>query len=303
MDFTIRRYVELLKTLQSKGFLLQPFNEFSNGDTKMVITLRQDVDHLPKNSLEFARIQSEYGIRSTFYFRLVPMSFDEAVIRVIEEMGHEIGYHYETMDSCKGNIDKAYSLFCENLEKLRKLVPVATICMHGSPLSKYDNRLIWEKYDYLALGLIGEPYFDVDFDKVLYLTDTGRRWDGGDVSVRDKVMKKKEREKGRGGERERGRLGDKETQSPFTIAPSHRHTVTPSHRRTVTPSDRHTVAPFPKFHSTFDIINAANEGSLPDQIMMTFHPQRWTDKPLPWMKELVWQNVKNVGKYFLVKIR
>ena len=36
--------------------------------------------------------------------------------------------------------------------------------------------------------------------------------------------------------------------------------------------------------------------------MMTFHPQRWTDKPIPWMKELVWQNTKNIGKYFIVKM-
>ena len=36
-------------------------------------------------------------------------------------------------------------------------------------------------------GIIAEPYFDLDFDEVFYLTDTGRRWDGDDVSVRDKV--------------------------------------------------------------------------------------------------------------------
>jgi hypothetical protein len=35
----------------------------------------------------------------------------------------------------------------------------------------------------------------------------------------------------------------------------------------------------------------------------TFHPQRWTDQPLPWAKELVLQNTKNVAKYFLNKIR
>jgi hypothetical protein len=26
------------------------------------------------------------------------------------------------------------------------------------------------------------------------------------------------------------------------------------------------------------------------------HPQRWHDRTLPWVKELVWQNVKNVVK-------
>ena len=63
--------------------------------------------------------------------------------------------------------------------------------MHGSPLSKFDNRKLWEKYDYKEYGIIGEPYFDVDFSGVLYFTDTVRRWDGFDFSVRDKVSSPK----------------------------------------------------------------------------------------------------------------
>ena len=59
--------------------------------------------------------------------------------------------------------------------------------MHGSPRSKYDNKLLWKYYNYRDYGIIGEPYFDVNFDEVFYLTDTGRRWDGWKVSLRDKV--------------------------------------------------------------------------------------------------------------------
>jgi len=35
--------------------------------------------------------------------------------------------------------------------------------------------------------------------------------------------------------------------------------------------------------------------------MITVHPQRWSDQLWPWVKELVWQNVKNVFKYFVVR--
>ena len=63
---------------------------------------------------------------------------------------------------------EAFRDFKENLEKLRKLYPVKTICMHGSPLSKWDNRDLWTKYDYRDFGIIGEPYFDVDFNEVFY---------------------------------------------------------------------------------------------------------------------------------------
>jgi len=53
--------------------------------------------------------------------------------------------------------EKAIENFRVNLEKFRKIYPVKKICMHGSPLSKYDNRLLWEKYDYRDFGIIGSP--------------------------------------------------------------------------------------------------------------------------------------------------
>ncbi len=57
-----------------------------------------------------------------------------------------------------------------------------------------------------------------------------------------------------------------------------------------------------RFRSTWDIIEAAERGLLPDKILLNTHPQRWTDNPLPWVKELVWQNFKNVvKKYFYVR--
>ena len=59
--------------------------------------------------------------------------------------------------------------------------------MHGSPKSKWDSRDLWKHYDYHQLGIDTEPYLDTDFSKVFYLTDTGRRWDGYKVSVRDKI--------------------------------------------------------------------------------------------------------------------
>ena len=31
------------------------------------------------------------------------------------------------------------------------------------------------------------------------------------------------------------------------------------------------------------------------------HPERWSDNFGAWLKDLVWQNVKNVGKAVLVK--
>ena len=58
-----------------------------------------------------------------------------------------------------------------------------------------------------------------------------------------------------------------------------------------------------RFRYTWDIIEAVDKGLLPDRVMLNTHPQRWDDRFGPWMKELVWQNVKNViKKYFYVKM-
>ncbi|MBC8179926.1 hypothetical protein H8E88_02270 [candidate division KSB1 bacterium] len=183
-DFTKEKYTQLLKALQDRGFFFMIFEQFIQSPRDRFVILRHDVDKLPENSLLTAQIENDLGIKGTYYFRAVPESYDEKIIRQIAELGHEIGYHYENLTTTKGNLQLAIEDFRSNLEMLRKLYPVKTICMHGSPLSKYDNRKMWEEYDYRDFGLIGEPYFDVNFSEVLYLTDTGRRWDGFDFSVR-----------------------------------------------------------------------------------------------------------------------
>ena len=173
MDFSLIQYNALLEALKSYGF--------------KTLILRHDVDLLPGNSLRTARLEAEKEMYGIYYFRAVPESWDEGIIREIAALGHEVGYHYESLTTCDGDVDKAYADFCKNLEALRKLVPVRSICMHGSPRSPYDSKDIWKKYDYKTLGIESEPYLDTDFSKVFYLTDTGRRWDGYKVSVRDKI--------------------------------------------------------------------------------------------------------------------
>ena len=162
MDFTINIYHELLKTLLTQGFSFQQFSTYMQTSPTQIIILRHDVDHLPGNALKTARLEHNLGIPASYYFRAVPESWDEAVIREIADLGHEIGYHYENLSFCKGNPDLAWEDFQANLVKLRKLAPVTTICMHGSPMSPINNLDLWKTHDYKALGIAGEPYLDVD---------------------------------------------------------------------------------------------------------------------------------------------
>jgi len=172
MDFTLDKYRQLLIALKESGLSFR---------------LRHDVDLLPQNSLRTAKMEAQLGLSATYYFRMVPESYDETIIKEIHSLKHEVGYHYESLTTCNGDVDAAYADFCDNLEKLRQLTPIQSICMHGSPRSPWDSKDIWKKYDYRQLEITWEPYFDTDFSKTIYLTDTGRCWDGYHVSVRDKI--------------------------------------------------------------------------------------------------------------------
>ncbi|MCU0370597.1 MAG: hypothetical protein MUC31_04210 [Bacteroidales bacterium] len=297
MDFTLKTYRNLLGALIARGYAFQTFAEFLEQPAPRCIILRHDVEARYGNALAIAQIQHRLGIRGSYYFRFLPNHFSTDIIRQIAEMGHETGYHYDDLSHCKGDYDAAIRRFEKNLATLREIAEVKTICMEGAPLSKWDNRDLWSKHQipnskfqtnsktqivksqepesrnphhYSDYGIIGEPYFDIDFSKVLYLTDTGRRWDGEKVSVRDKVVSQ-----------------------PHLLNP-----LPP-----FSPSPKWRGGQGVRLHNTNDIIAAADNGLLPDQVMITIHPQRWTDQPLPWAKELVMQNLKNVVKRIMLNVK
>jgi hypothetical protein len=308
MDFTLKIYGKLLRTLQSQGFSFYTVSEYAEkermktfikGLNPQFILLRHDVeDHYP-NALAMARIQHNLGIRGSYYFRIYPKDENERIIREIAALGHEIGYHYDDLSECKGDYEKALRRFEKNLQYLRQFGPVTSATMEGAPLSEFDNRMLWlgrvkelvgsseyvegstqpeisnqlsatyyilptrysdlPKFNYKDFGIKTEPYFDLDFNEIFYLTDTGRCWDGQRFNVRDKAL----------------------GQSPVT---------NPEFLKL-------------RFRHTHDIIRAVNEGRFPGKVMMNFHPQRWNDAFFPWLRELVWQNVKNQGKRVLVAVR
>jgi hypothetical protein len=102
-------------------------------------------------------------------------------------MGHEVGYHYETLAQSKGNYPAALDLFEKELARLRQVCPIQTISMHGSPLSPYDNRDLWKRYDFRQFNLAGEAYLSIDYHNLAYLTDAGRSWADNHNNLRDRV--------------------------------------------------------------------------------------------------------------------
>ncbi len=326
MDFTFGTYEKLLQTLLEQGFTFITFTQYTEakshhspltahppspvtlpkafGNPSRII-LRHDVEARYANALRMAQIEHKLNIRGSYYFRIFNKKGNEAVIRQIAALGHEIGYHYDDLTACKGDHVKALLRFQKNLAYLRQFAPVTTITMEGAPLSRHDNRDLWSPIinkstnqqinkstnmqhqtpkPYNLFGILAEPYFDLDFNQIFYLTDTGRCWDGHRYNIRDKATR----------------------ENPIT----------------------NSLFLQLRYHTTFDLINAIKSSnpqpesfrvksshlqtpntkhqtpdSFPPQAMLNFHPQRWNDNLLPWLKELIWQNIKNQGKRMLMRFR
>ena len=200
LDFSLAMYAELCKALQSQNVITvqdylsnvpiqdETASSFTYHESPYIV-LRHDVDRSPKNTLAMAKLEHEYGIASTYYFRY-PNTFNIKVMKQIYSLGHEIGYHYEVLDKARGDSRKAIAIFQEELEVFRKFFPIKTVCMHGNPLTKWDGRDIWSLYDFQDFGLLGEGFLSCS-DISIYLTDTGRNWNGNH-NFKDKLMEEKE---------------------------------------------------------------------------------------------------------------
>jgi hypothetical protein len=189
-DFTHKIYKELLLTLIEKEYQFVTVEEYftSNYNSDLpFLLMRHDVDRRPNSSLEMAKIEHALGIKSTYYFRAIPQTLKPKIIEEIVKLGHEIGYHYESLAETDGDYPKALIDFENNLSTFNKLYPIRSISMHGRPTSPWDSRLLWEKYDYKKYEILSEPYFDLDFNEILYITDAGRAWNNESINLRDKV--------------------------------------------------------------------------------------------------------------------
>ncbi len=188
-DFTLTALNRMLQAFTRAGYLFFTLEQYFSGNAGAgkIVLLRHDVDKKPGNSLKTAVMENRLGIVSSYYFRVVKQSNHPDIIKKIVASGHEVGYHYEDLTLAKGDYNTALQSFKSNLDYFRSFYPVKTICMHGSPLSKWDNRGIWEKSSYKDFGIIGEPYLDVDFNRIFYLSDTGRTWHNRIGNRRDKV--------------------------------------------------------------------------------------------------------------------
>lgn len=193
-DFTLHAYREYLLALKKNNYPFLLFREFMPKQNQFdkYCLIRHDVDRKPQNALKMAQIENALDIKATYYFRIKSNVYKPDIIKQIEKLGHEIGYHYESLSDTNGNIEEALKDFENHLQAFRTIVQIDTVSMHGRPFKKFDNRDIWrtkENHDRLTqqYHILGEVYLDIDYTDMAYIGDTGRNWVSNESNMRDHV--------------------------------------------------------------------------------------------------------------------
>lgn len=185
-DFTLAAYMEVIHAIQSRRLPVHGVAEWIEKRPSRGVVIRHDVDRRPHHALKMAEAEAAAGVRTTYYFRVVGSAWNHRVIRAVHRLGHEVGYHYEDLATCGGDLPRAIRSFAGHLGAIRQLAPVRTAAMHGSPLSRHNNLDLWRHLDCAALGLVGEAFLAVDYRDTYYFTDTGRSWGAVATNLRDR---------------------------------------------------------------------------------------------------------------------
>ncbi len=180
---------------------LSVIDSFQNIETiNNCLVLKHDVEDKPEIALNVAKIEAKYNLHATYYFHgffLEITEYVEIMIQ-IQNLGHEVGYHYDVLDNNDGDYEKAANEFKTDLVKFKSYgINIKSICPHGNPLKVREG---WNSNkDFFKLESIRKQFiglFDIvndirDFDDAIYISDAGYKLNIiGDIRDNDKSSSK-----------------------------------------------------------------------------------------------------------------
>jgi hypothetical protein len=102
IEFTHQGYLALLGFIKDLHYEIVCFRDLPQDGSYVI--LRHDVDFSPEKALEMARLDHQFGARSTFFFLLTSPYYNilsksgVECVEQITKLGHECGLHYD----CEG---------------------------------------------------------------------------------------------------------------------------------------------------------------------------------------------------------
>lgn len=186
MIFVYDRWEKFLKKLKKRNITSIPAKDVTKG-LKTYLVLKHDVETNVRKSYEMAKLEKSYNHCGTYYVQayLLNSADNVKMLSMMQKMGHEISYHYDVMDSNKGDIDKAK----EEFEKNKKIFEsngfkIHTVCQHGNPIVERvgytSNRDFFRdekvREEYSSISDIMVNYKIKHNTDYKYFSDAGRRF-------------------------------------------------------------------------------------------------------------------------------
>lgn len=164
-----------------------PASDLMKEQSSHFLVLKHDVETNVKKAFRIAEIEHKYDHRGSYYVQayLLKDRKNIALLQQMQAMGHEISYHYDVLDSCKGDMDLAMQEYADNVALFESNgFPVETVCQHGNPVVErrgyssnrdfYRNERVQAAYPHTADIMVDFPAkANV---KYLYFSDAGRQF-------------------------------------------------------------------------------------------------------------------------------
>ena len=185
MIFVYKNWERFCKSLKEKGIISISAQQVESG--KPFLVLKHDIECNVSKAYKLAEIEHRYGHCGSYYAHayLLDDPKNVAILQKMRDMGHEISYHYDVMDSNKGNIDQAVLEFDRNLQKFESLgFHLETVCQHGNPVVErvgytsnrdfFRNESVRERYSGIADIMVNyKERYNTDYR---YYSDAGRKF-------------------------------------------------------------------------------------------------------------------------------
>jgi hypothetical protein len=118
MIFVYRQWDKFCRLLDSKNIhSITAAQVLLNKYNNKYLVLKHDVETAVEKAYRIAKIEHKYGHRGSYYVQayLLKNKKNITLFKSIQDMGHEVSYHYDVMDQCKGKLDEAIEEFkkCE----------------------------------------------------------------------------------------------------------------------------------------------------------------------------------------------
>ena len=184
MRMTFKDWESICSGLEGKNFIRIDQVEEQDPNASW-ICLKHDVETNVKKALRKAKIEASLNIKSTYYVQSYLIQDNIDLLKEISDLGHEVTYHYDVLDSNSGDLEKAIREFDSTVKEFESYgFRVKTVCPHGNPVMDRDG---WDSNkDFFRSEKVKMRYpniFDLVVDgkkrisgNYVYISDAGYKW-------------------------------------------------------------------------------------------------------------------------------